>query len=245
MRDIDAGSFYNVALTEGDCSPTAQEPCATDTDDETVTLPQNPDIEIIKSSNPTTYSVVGQVITYTFTATNTGNVTLYGVAIEDPLPGLSPLTCVPPQPTTLAPGAQLACTATLVITQAHLDAGKVNNEACVASNTGLVPETEIIEELPQGPQVSDCDEHVVPATEGDVEGLQAVVADPRATVGVAGCGAGAERAEHDRDRVVGVLVGLASETDQEAVVDLPDVDALHARRTVIGPAGERDARVGR
>ena len=46
---------------------------------DTEDLPQNPDIEIVKSSVPVSYSVAGQVIKYTFTATNTGNVTLYDV----------------------------------------------------------------------------------------------------------------------------------------------------------------------
>ena len=68
---------------------------------------------------------MGDAVTYTFTATNTGNVTLAGVTISDPLPGLSALVCA--QPVDLPPGGVLSCTATYALTQADLDAGGVVN----------------------------------------------------------------------------------------------------------------------
>src|SRR5262249_5277825 len=71
------------------------------------------------------------VVTYTFTATNTGNTTLTGVAIADPKPGLSALACTPAQPAALVPGATLSCTATRATTQADLDAGTIANSATV------------------------------------------------------------------------------------------------------------------
>ena len=44
-------------------------------------------------------------ITYTFTGTNTGTVTLDDVDVTDPMTGLSAIDCTPTAPATLAPGA--------------------------------------------------------------------------------------------------------------------------------------------
>ena len=60
---------------------------------------------------------------YTLTATNAGNVTLTGVTVSDPK--LGTLVCTPSQPATLAPGAQIVCTATYTLTQADLNGGQV------------------------------------------------------------------------------------------------------------------------
>ena len=65
---------------------------------------------------------VGDRITYTLTASNVGNVTLTGVTVSDPKIGS--LVCTPPQPATLAPGAQMTCTGTHTLTQADIDAGQ-------------------------------------------------------------------------------------------------------------------------
>ena len=72
----------------------------TDPVDDTVTVDadQNPALTLDKTSDVATYDEVGDLITYTYVATNTGNVTLNNVTISDPLPGLSALSCVPTQP---------------------------------------------------------------------------------------------------------------------------------------------------
>lgn len=70
----------------------------------------------------------GDVITYSFKVTNTGNVTMKDIAVEDALPGLSPT--VPLQVATLAPGTETTFTATYTVTQADVDAGgSVHNSA--------------------------------------------------------------------------------------------------------------------
>ena len=63
--------------------------------------------------------------------TNTGNVTLTGVVVDDPKVGT--VTC---PVTTLAPGASTTCTATYTLTQADVDAGVVDN---TATATGTDP----------------------------------------------------------------------------------------------------------
>ncbi len=49
------------------------------TDDETVTVVQSPALSLVKTATPATYSKVGDVISYSYLVTNTGNVTLYGI----------------------------------------------------------------------------------------------------------------------------------------------------------------------
>ncbi len=83
---------------------------------------------MVKTAEPNGGTLtLGQTITYTMVVTNDGNVTLSNVVITDALPGLSPLSCT--QPITLAPGASNICTATYVVTQTDLDAGKIVNSA--------------------------------------------------------------------------------------------------------------------
>jgi uncharacterized repeat protein (TIGR01451 family) len=71
----------------------------------------------------------GDKITYTFTVKNTGNVALNPVTVHDPLfGGATPnITC---PSGSLAPSASVTCTArTYTLTQADVDAGKVDNTA--------------------------------------------------------------------------------------------------------------------
>ncbi len=133
--------------------PTATPPDGpTPTPTPTVTPITTPAISLDKSADPQTYTYVGDVITYTFKAVNTGDVTLTDVTITDPLPGLSALDCGDPgQPATLQPGERLECTATYTITAADVVAREVNNEAAV---TGTPP---------TGPAVTDTDSSVVNA----------------------------------------------------------------------------------
>ena len=66
------------------------------------------------------------------TASNAGNVTLTGVTVSDPK--LGSLVCTPPQPATLAPGEQMVCTGTYTLTQADIDAGRVDNTGTADSD---------------------------------------------------------------------------------------------------------------
>ncbi|RLV51869.1 hypothetical protein D9V41_16730, partial [Aeromicrobium phragmitis] len=76
-------------------------------------------------------------VTYTFEATNTGNVTLRDVSIADELEGLSDLEYVwPGDESVLAPGESVTATATYTLTQADIDRGEVVNHALA---TGTPP----------------------------------------------------------------------------------------------------------
>ena len=133
QADLDAGSVSNTATATG-TPPTG--PPLTPTDTVRVPGAQTPDLTFDKVADKPSVSIVGETITYTFTAENTGNVSLTDVSIDDPLPGLSGLSCTPGQPTTLDPGGVLECTATYEVTQADLDSGAVFN---TATATGTPP----------------------------------------------------------------------------------------------------------
>ena len=105
--------------------------------DATATVPtaQLPALDVIKAvTSVGPYDSVGDVITYSITATNTGNQTLTGVTITDPGAGVVLGPCTPSIPATLAPTASVACVATHAVTQQDIDAGEYANVAFADSN---------------------------------------------------------------------------------------------------------------
>src|SRR5690606_5732161 len=102
----------------------------------TVPLDQLPSIAVIKEQDVvnTTLSEpaeVGQLIAYTFTVKNTGNLVLTNVRLNDPLPGLSPN--VFPEISVLVPGQQQVFQAVYAITEDDIDNEQVENQAIVAA----------------------------------------------------------------------------------------------------------------
>ncbi len=168
QSDIDNGSFTNTATASG--TPPVGDP-VTDSDSATVSGPAPaPSVEVIKSvsainGNPgtTEYSEVGDVISYAFTITNTGNVTLSNIRLTDPDASVSG----GPIPS-LAPGASdsTTFTATYTITQADIDNGAFTNTATVTATP------------PSGSDVTDDDSATVegPKTGGSIELIKEVAA---------------------------------------------------------------------
>src|SRR5690606_18262547 len=110
-----------------------------DTTDTTIVL--NPAIALVKTASIGGTGALGDDVTYTFTVTNTGNVTLTGIVIDDALTGSVGLTA---NPSTLAPGETGTATASYTIAQLDLDAGNISNTATVtgtAPNSGTVTDT--------------------------------------------------------------------------------------------------------
>ncbi|MEE6283334.1 DUF7507 domain-containing protein, partial [Georgenia sunbinii] len=151
QADVDAGRVDNTATAVG-TPPTG--PDVTDEDPHNVTVPGNPGILLAKDGGLAdgARSVPGEVITYTFLATNTGNVTLTGVEIIDEKEGLSELGYGqwPGTAGELAPGESVTATATYLLTQADVDAGEVANSALAVGTP------------PEGPEVESEDPHNVP-----------------------------------------------------------------------------------
>jgi uncharacterized repeat protein (TIGR01451 family) len=126
QTDVDNGSVTNSATAQGN-PPGSTTPVVSDNSTATVPAAQAAGISVVKSASPATFKRAGTVITYSFLVTNTGNVTLSGVKVNDAdLPGLSAIKC---PAGTLAPGAHETCTATYVTTQANVNAGSVTNTA--------------------------------------------------------------------------------------------------------------------
>ena len=92
-----------------------------------------PGLSLVKTANPTTYSSVGDVITYTYEITNSGQTTLGGpFSVSDDKQGsISPCGSGP-----LAPGGSTTCTSTHTISQADVAAGSITNVA-TASGGGV------------------------------------------------------------------------------------------------------------
>jgi hypothetical protein len=129
QADLNAGSVTNVATASADGTTSNQDTATANAD-------QNPALGIVKEADPTTYDSVGDVINYTITATNTGNVTLHNVTVTDET-GIDNFACDPTVPAaSLAPGGTIECTGTHTITQADLDAGEFLNVACVDDGAG-------------------------------------------------------------------------------------------------------------
>jgi uncharacterized repeat protein (TIGR01451 family) len=97
-----------------------------------VDIPVSPALTLAKTASPKTVSKAGDVVTYTFLATNSGNVTLTDVKVSDELAGLGALMCDQPAPVSLPPGGALTCSAQLVVSQTTMDFGAIYNIGEVA-----------------------------------------------------------------------------------------------------------------
>ena len=153
QTDVDAGQVVNTASATGK-DPDGND--VTDDDTETVTGTKTPSIEVVKVASPATYAAAGEVIAYTITVTNTGNVTLTNVVVSDAKVGLSETIA------TLAPAGVETYTRTYTVTQTDVDAGQVVN---TATATGKDPD---------GNDVTDDDTETVTAVKSPALTVQKV-----------------------------------------------------------------------
>ncbi|RNL77352.1 hypothetical protein ED312_21185, partial [Sinomicrobium pectinilyticum] len=136
QEDVDNGSVSNQALATGEApnGDPVEDTSGTSEDNDIPTdtpIIQSPSIALVKTadyidSNGNGVSDAGDGITYIFTVTNTGNVTVSGITIDDDLTNTSGLPIVP---ATLAPGESGTATATYTIIQEDVDNGGVSNQA--------------------------------------------------------------------------------------------------------------------
>ncbi|MDZ5697794.1 hypothetical protein, partial [Chelativorans sp. M5D2P16] len=149
QADIDAGEVVNqatatavsprgtrvAALSDDPADPTDQDQDGDHyPDDPTrLVLDQQPELDLVKTveladTNDNGYADVGETLTYAFTVTNTGNVTLTGITIDDDKADVSggPLASLEAQERD-----ETTFTATYTITPADIDRGHFENTATV------------------------------------------------------------------------------------------------------------------
>ena len=126
QADVDAGQILNTGTADSDQTDPVDDP-------ETVPVPQNPAIQIVKSSSLDLgvdgIATPGDVINYSFTVTNIGDVTLSNVTVNDATAGVTDCLIG-----TMVPGAvdSNTCSDSYALTQTDIDNGSVFNQAFVA-----------------------------------------------------------------------------------------------------------------
>ncbi|MBI5675510.1 MAG: DUF11 domain-containing protein, partial [Nitrospirae bacterium] len=136
--DVTAGFVTNTAsATAGGVT--------SNTDSKTVTVP-NPEITIAKSSITTEITIAGQSVPYTFTVTNSGNLTLNGITVSDPkcdsAPAYQSGDTNSDNKLQLSETWIYACIHT--VTQIEIDAGGNLSNTVTADSTESVPDTDTL-----------------------------------------------------------------------------------------------------
>ena len=159
QADVDAGQVSNQATASGTAPDGSVVTDLSDNnsnfeDDPTVTvLCQDPSMSVEKSGvfndeNADGSAQAGETISYVFTVTNTGNVTLYDIVLMDDLPGIvlegGPIAV-------LEPGEidDSTFTASYTVTEADILAGEVINQAI---GTGVTATGQVVEDTSDDPQ---------------------------------------------------------------------------------------------
>jgi len=136
QADIDQGSIDSTAVADGTAvGGDAVRSASASTE---VSAQQSPALAIVKSAKPIKTAAPGSKVTYSFVATNTGNVTLTNVRIQETAfsgKGNEPVAdCPAANARTLAPGASITCTTTYSLVQADIDAGEISNTAVASAD---------------------------------------------------------------------------------------------------------------
>ena len=155
QTDVDKGKIENTATATG-TAPDSSKVTASD-DEEVTTVTAEPKLTVEKTAVPTTGVKVDDKVTYTVVVTNSGNVTVSGITLADAKMSAEDA----PAAFDLAPGDDpKTITYTYTVTQADVDAGKIDN---TASATGKDPKNKEV-------------------TASDVATVTTVAADPDVSV---------------------------------------------------------------
>ena len=150
--DASSGTLVNT-VTVKSSAPDA-------TDSNTIPVSKDPKLTVVKDSTTTSITAAGQVVPYRFLVTNTGNVTVTGIAVTDPK--VPAITC---EATSLAPGISMTCTGNHTVTLTEMDApsGTLVNTVTVKSSAPDATDTHTI------PVAQDAGLSVVKDVDDDVD----------------------------------------------------------------------------
>jgi uncharacterized repeat protein (TIGR01451 family)/LPXTG-motif cell wall-anchored protein len=166
QADIDQGSITNTATAvgtpAGSSTPVTSEPSSA-----TVTEPAAAAVTMVKSADVTSVSKAGQVITFSFTVTNTGNITLMNPTVDEGAFNGHGKLSAPDCPASVAgltPGQVEVCTADYTVVAADLTGTPLTNTATVDATT---PDGDPIVSDPSTVNIAE----VLPATASRTSGL--------------------------------------------------------------------------
>ena len=157
QADVDAGEVKNTAKATAKGPINSRYPdgkvVSSDDSSATLTIAANPQLNLTKKGKTADNVKAGDKVAYTFTVVNSGNVTIKGVTINDPK--IANVTC---QASELAADASTTCSGEYTLTQADIDAGKVDNTASVSGkdpkgNDTKPAESTVTVELKQQPKL--------------------------------------------------------------------------------------------
>lgn len=180
QADVDAGTVDNRATARAVTASGV--PATSASSAASVVVPQRPAIGLVKTLGSyddadADHAVSrGDTLVYRFAVTNSGNVTLHGVAVSDTIAGLSEIVC---PLTILAPGSSTSCSATRVVTQADVDRGSIVN---TATASGLAPAGTTVGSAPSAVTVP-IQQHPAVRLAKRFGGLSDVDGDQRASAG--------------------------------------------------------------
>src|SRR5262249_12207138 len=117
----DGQSDFQVQVTT---SPSQGQKAAANYTVACIPSPAHPSWKLVKAASPLTFTAAGQVINYSYTLTNTGNVTINTIAVSD-----NKVATVSCPVSSLAAGASTTCSGAYTTTAADVTAGSVTNTA--------------------------------------------------------------------------------------------------------------------
>ncbi|WP_336641359.1 DUF7507 domain-containing protein [Microbacterium sp. USHLN272] len=135
QADLDAGAITNTAIASAS-APAGVDGPESEPSSATVDVTAAPALSLVKSVASDPIQAAGDEVSYVFTVTNDGNVTLEGIEIEETaFTGSGEDVVANCADGSLAPGDSVDCTATYAVTQADVNTGRIDNTAVAHATT--------------------------------------------------------------------------------------------------------------